>query len=902
MFVYQPPPGLQFAPQAAPSCIRTPQGGKVWIDTKVSTLLEFARGKTFQEILRTFPPSDSSKKEISAALVCLAEAGFLLRGEGEITAALKKVTGPKVSAILVGFNSRKWLEECLPSLLAQNYGPLEIILVDNGSRDGTSQWLPDHFPSIKLFTFPQSRSLARAINQGISLSEGEFFLVLNPDVRLEKDALAQMVAVAAEGEDTAAVAAKLKFWWAPAFLNGLGNYVGAFSWGTDWGLGHLDLGQFDQVPEVPSACFAAALIPRPSWEKIGPLDEGFPLYYEDVEWCYRARLMGFKIRPAAQATIYHALGGRVPEGTGVLRPDKLTHVAYGRMRFALKLLQGARSRFLRNYVLEDGINILRYLAVGRPSLARAYVKAWERLKADWPEILQSRRAFQPLRNQSDESLFSLQTNPPPNLTRKGFPELTWGLIARHYAPLLFERRTRAIPEMDLFNTSPHLLIISSDRIDSRMAGPGLRYWEMARALGRRDIEVTVAVPFETTLQDPTLRLVPYQDERPETLQGLVDNSDVVLISGNQIQKFPFLKKSSTRLVVDFYDPMVLENLHYYLEEPIPFQKALNQQAIQIACELAQAGDFFICGNERQRDYWLGLLTANRRVNPLTFNQDNSLRTLIEVVGVGFPDHEPVHFPVLKGVHPLVPEDARIVLWGGGIWNWLDPLTLIKAWPQVLMNHPQARLIFLGTRHPNPLVPRHEMAAKAEGLAAEIGEKDKTIIFFEWLPFRDREAFLCESQVGVTLHPVHLETRYSIRTRVLDYIWARLPILITEGDITSEWVVQYQLGRVVPPFDSQAVGRALSDLLSEPREERARFFDPLHQRLHWSSVVEPLRRYCLEGGYAPDRGNLPTTVSPKKNLVTSYLARAYYLGRREGLGTAAHRAWRTIQRRLAGFNH
>ena len=207
MFVYQPPPGLQFAPQAAPSCIRTPQGGKVWIDTKVSTLLEFARGKTFQEILRTFPPSDSSKKEISAALVCLAEAGFLLRGEGEITAALKKVTGPKVSAILVGFNSRKWLEECLPSLLAQNYGPLEIILVDNGSRDGTSQWLPDHFPSIKLFTFPQSRSLARAINQGISLSEGEFFLVLNPDVRLEKDALAQMVAVAAEGEDTAAVAA-----------------------------------------------------------------------------------------------------------------------------------------------------------------------------------------------------------------------------------------------------------------------------------------------------------------------------------------------------------------------------------------------------------------------------------------------------------------------------------------------------------------------------------------------------------------------------------------------------------------------------------------------------------------------------------------------------------------------
>ena len=751
MFVYQTPPGLKIVPQATPSYIETPQGGKVWIDAQVSALLEFAPGKTFQEIIRDFHLPGVSKKEVGAALICLAEAGFLLRGEGRTWNEPEKITGPKVSVIIVGFNSRKWLEESLPSLMAQNYEPLEILLVDNGSGDGTGPWLQDQFPSVKLFTFPESCSLARAINQGISLAEGDFFLVLNPDVRLEADAVARMVAVAAQGEDTAAVAAKLKFWWAPAFLNGLGNYVGAFSWGTDWGLGHLDLGQFDRMPEVPSACFAATLIPRPAWEKIGPLDEGFPLYYEDAEWCYRARLMGFKIRPAPQATVYHALGGRVPEGAGVrLGSDKLTHVAYGRMRFALKLLQSARSRFLRNYVLEDGMNILRYGAVGRPSLARAYLQAWKRLKADWAEILQGRKALEPLRKLSDEELFSLQTNPPPNLTRKGLPELTWGLIARHYAPLLFERRTRAMPEMDLFDTAPQLLIISHDRIDNRMAGPGLRYWEMGRALGQMDIQVTVAVPFETTLQDPALRLIPFQEERPEALQRLVDQSEVVLISGHQIQKFPFLKKSSARLVVDFYDPMVLENLHYYLEEPIPFQKALNQQAVQIAGELAQTGDFFICGNERQRDYWLGLLTANRRVNPLTFAQDNSLRALIDVVGVGFPNHEPAHFPVLKGVHPLVPEDARIVLWGGGIWNWLDPLTLIRAWPQVLENHPQARLIFLGTRHPNPLVPRHEMAAKAEALAAAIGEKDQTIIFFEWLPFHDREAFLCESQVGVTL--------------------------------------------------------------------------------------------------------------------------------------------------------
>ncbi len=101
------------------------------------------------------------------------------------------------------------------------------------------------------------------------------------------------------------------------------------------------------------------------------------------------------------------------------------------------------------------------------------------------------------------------------------------------------------------------------------------------------------------------------------------------------------------------------------------------------------GDYFLCGNERQRDYWLGILTANGRINPRTFNQDPTLLSLIDIVGVGIPDREPVHTdglcprPLLRGIHPIIPDDAKIVLWGGGIWNWLDPLTLINAWPQVL---------------------------------------------------------------------------------------------------------------------------------------------------------------------------------------------------------------------------
>jgi glycosyltransferase involved in cell wall biosynthesis len=239
------------------------------------------------------------------------------------------------------------------------------------------------------------------------------------------------------------------------------------------------------------------------------------------------------------------------------------------------------------------------------------------------------------------------------------------------------------------------------------------------------------------------------------------------------------------------------------------------------------------------------------------------------------------------------------LWGGGIWNWLDPLTLIRAWPQVLVQHPEARLVFLGTRHPNPLVPRHEMAAKAEVLAAEIGEEDRSILFFEWLSYKDREALLCEADVGVTLHPIHVETRFSLRTRVLDYFWARLPVLITDGDVTSEWIRDYGIGVVVPPFDPDAVGRGLVEILDRPKAAWAQSFEPLRASLEWTQVVGPLLHYCLEGDYAPDRlDRQALKPPPPAESPAGGLARARSIWRTEGTRVLLHRAWRYLQWRLS----
>ncbi len=615
------------------------------------------------------------------------------------------------------------------------------------------------------------------------------------------------------------------------------------------------------------------------------------MYYEDAEWCYRARALGFEIRVAPQAVAYHAFGGSVPTGDEErLSNVKLKRVVYGRLRFALKLFHGWwRRRLLANYLREDFTNLRRSLALRDFGSVRAYVAGWWDTAVSLPDIGRQRRRLAPRLVRDNEALLTTDMRIPDPLTSNGLPILTRDLVENHYLPLMAKGKTRLMPEFPRGRPRPQLLIVSNDIVDTKMAGPGMRYLEMARALSQ-SLDVVLAVPADTSLEDNDVHLVRYWEDRPGSIQVLVENSDVALISGYMVDKFPFLASVGTPLVVDLYDPFVLENLHYYRDDPLEAQEALNDKAVDVTNRLAAFGDFFICGNERQRDFWLGLLAANRRVTPAAFLRDPSLRQLIDVIGIGVPERRPAKRAFLVGRDPRVPNDARIVLWGGGIWNWLDPLTLIRAWPSVVAQQPNARLVLLGTRHPNPAVPVHEMAQRAQDLASEIGEKDRTIIFIEWVAYEDREALLSEASVGVTLHPMHAETRYSMRTRVLDYLWARLPVVITEGDTTGEWISSHQLGTVVPAGDQEAVARALLDILSLPKETFAPRFSPLLETLTWNQMVEPLKAFCL-AARRTSRRNPPAPEAPRKS--------AARILREQGLRAFLVKGARFLWRRLRG---
>ncbi|NEC93107.1 glycosyltransferase, partial [Streptomyces sp. SID12501] len=152
--------------------------------------------------------------------------------------------------------------------------------------------------------------------------------------------------------------------------------------------------------------------------------------------------------------------------------------------------------------------------------------------------------------------------------------------------------------------------------------------------------------------------------------------------------------------------------------------------------------------------------------------------------------------------------------GGGVYNWFDPLTLVRAIDRVRGRVPEVRLYFLGMKNPNPDVPEMAVASRTRELADELGLTG-THVFFndDWVPYETRADYLMDADVGVSCHYPHVETEFSFRTRILDYLWAGMPFVSTEGDGFADLVRERGLGRAVPPEDVDALADALAELLT-----------------------------------------------------------------------------------------
>jgi glycosyltransferase involved in cell wall biosynthesis len=372
-----------------------------------------------------------------------------------------------------------------------------------------------------------------------------------------------------------------------------------------------------------------------------------------------------------------------------------------------------------------------------------------------------------------------------------------------------------------------------------MAGPAIRSWEIAKALSQIH-EVFLSTPNEPDISPDGFLFKP---RGLFPLSKIISSVDVVITQLVPYQMAWQAKRHGVRIILDAYDPMPLENLELFQFFSGSIQDYKNARIVNATLFAFQMADAVICANTKQRDLWTGLLMGLGRITPDIYAQDKTLKNLIDIVPFGLPSNPPLKSG--DGLRKMfdLSENDKVILWGGGIWNWFDPLSLIKAVKKLVEEEYPVHLVFMGLKHPNPYAPEMKMTSNAIQLAKDYDLINKYVFFnYGWTPYQQRQNFLLDSDIGASIHSEHLETQYSFRTRMLDYIWAGLPILATEGDSFADLIKSNDLGRVVPYGEIKVIAEAIRDILEPSTKKRiGANLAEMRPKYSWDSVVNPLFR-------------------------------------------------------------
>jgi hypothetical protein len=204
--------------------------------------------------------------------------------------------GAAPSIVIPNWNGLRWLPGCLGSIDAQQLPAGEVIVVDNGSSDGSLEFLASSHPEVRVIALGTNTGFAHAVNEGLSAARGEFVALLNTDVVLEPDWLARMVAALRDDAGAASVAGKMLSLADRRYVYDAGDVLRRDGAADQRGRFGLDDGRWDTAGEVFGACAGAALYRRAAVLGLGGFDERFFAYLEDADLALRLRLAGWHCR------------------------------------------------------------------------------------------------------------------------------------------------------------------------------------------------------------------------------------------------------------------------------------------------------------------------------------------------------------------------------------------------------------------------------------------------------------------------------------------------------------------------------------------------------------------------------------------------------------------------------
>ncbi|MCX8067579.1 MAG: glycosyltransferase family 2 protein [Anaerolineae bacterium] len=299
---------------------------------------------------------------------------------------------PDLSVLIVNWNVRDLLRRCLRSVLVNSPScQLEIIVVDNGSTDGSVEMVRTEFPQVLLIANPDNRGFPAANNQGLAVARGRYVLLLNPDTEVVGNALETMIAFADAHPDVGVVG--------PQLLNPdgtiqssrrrfptLATAIFESTWLQPYAPRRLLTRYYvldrpdGEIQDVDWVTGAALMARREAIEQVGPLDEGFFMYSEELDWCRRFRDAGWRVvyLPTAQVVHY---GGKSSEQ---VLPARHIHFQASKIRYFRKYHGAPAARILRavivgNYLWQIGVEGAKWLLGHKRPMRAERISAYRRV-------------------------------------------------------------------------------------------------------------------------------------------------------------------------------------------------------------------------------------------------------------------------------------------------------------------------------------------------------------------------------------------------------------------------------------------------------------------------------------------------------------------------------------------
>jgi hypothetical protein len=403
------------------------------------------------------------------------------------------------------------------------------------------------------------------------------------------------------------------------------------------------------------------------------------------------------------------------------------------------------------------------------------------------------------------------------------------------------------------------------QINKNLVGTAVIYKKMAELLVKEKYEVILVIPAKTDMENKNFSFHVYNKKNNNKL---INQADLVIFgSYPPIDPLLYAYKKRKKIISYRWSIAPIGSLEFKDFKNQKKQNDLHQYIINSYNLSLLTSDKIFCRDEQVKKLIMGSLISLGRINLENYKIDKKLNRLIEVAAFGIDSNSPKHNnDIYRGKFKNIDKNDFLLIWNGGIWNWNDGQTLIKA--MNVLKGKKIKLIFQGFRHPQKNIHLSSEAEKTINLTKKLGILDKNVFFMDkWVPFEERGNFLTEADLGIITSPNIPEANLFLKTRIYDYLWAKLPIILNDSEAFAEIIKKNELGLVAKTGNYLDLAEKILNLKNDKKlySQIKNNIENFKKQISWNKTLTPLKNYLKNPTALTDKYNQKPVTQNIKDI-------------------------------------